>query len=286
MLLSVLWRFFNDRRTVELFVANVIGHKFWFLCVVALMPLNWFFETLKWKNLIAVSEEISWKEAWSGVLAGLAIGAATPNRVGEFAGRIFQLKKTELHDGISCTMVCSVMQVGVTMLAGVMAMLMTNTEEIMHKSKVVVWVVVLTVVILALIVIVRNATGKWTKYLSVLKKMSGVVLMQTFLLSAFRYVVYATQFLIMLRICGIASPSSVLIGAIAINYMVVSVIPSVMISELFVRGSVASGVIGALCGSPELAAMAAILTWLLNVGLPSIAGMFFVRNLTFFKAKN
>ena len=71
-----------------------------------------------------------------------------------------------------------------------------------------------------------------------------------------------------------------LFGAIALNYLVITIIPSIMMSELFIRGSVASGVIGVLCGRPEAAAVAAVVLWLLNVGIPAIFGMFFVRKIS------
>lgn len=251
-----------------------------------MIPLNWFLETAKWKLLISVSEEISWKEAWSGVLSGLAIGAATPNRIGEFAGRVFQLKKTAVYDGISCTLISSLAQVGVTIVAGMSAILMVDTSQIIHQSHAIAWTISFLICVIVGLIIMRSLRGKFEKYVLVLRKMEVVLLLKVFLLALLRYLVYSTQFLLMLQICGIDALLMDLYAAIAIHYLVVSIIPSVMISELFVRGAVASGVIGALCGSPEIAALAAVCTWLLNIGLPSLCGMFLVHKLNFFNRTN
>lgn len=286
MLGSVLRKFFSDHEAIELFSRQVKLHSKWLVIVILLMPLNWFFETAKWKKIVSVSEEITWKEAWSGVLSGLAIGSATPNRIGEFAGRVFQLKRTAIHDGISCTLLSSVLQVGVTMLAGIAGLLLVDTEKILHSAKAISWVIIVFTLILAGAIIIRSLSGKAAKYFEVLRRMNAKLLVEVFALSAIRYAVYSLQFVIMLKMCGVNAPAFALVTAVAINYMIVSVIPSVMISELFVRGTVASGVIGALCGFPEAAALAAVITWLLNVGLPAICGMFFVQNLTFFRKQN
>lgn len=282
MLFGALWKLFSDTRSTDLLASQILEHKWWFVLVVLMIPLNWFLETAKWKLLISVSEEISWKEAWSGVLSGLAIGAATPNRIGEFAGRVFQLKKTAVYDGISCTLISSLAQVGVTIVAGMSAILMVDTSLIIHQAQAIAWASAFLIVVIVGLIIVRSLRGKFEKYVLVLRKMEVVLLLKVFFLSLLRYLVYSTQFWLILQIFGIDAPSMDLYAAIAIHYLVVSIIPSVMISELFVRGAVASGVIGALCGYPEIAALAAVFTWLLNIGLPSLCGMFFVHKLNFF----
>ena len=56
------------------------------LLMFLLMLLNWSLESSKWKFLMSGVEEMNFISALKGVLSGLAIGFATPNRVGEFAG--------------------------------------------------------------------------------------------------------------------------------------------------------------------------------------------------------
>jgi hypothetical protein len=273
-------RFLTDEGDVQLFREQVATQPILLIFAIMLMPINWFLEVAKWKNIIAVREQISWREAWSGVLAGLAIGAATPNRVGEFAGRVFQLKKATIYEGISCTLVCSMMQVTVTVLAGIIGLLLVDTSQVIHSTTTIIWALVIVVLIGLFLLIVRNVKGKFVKYVNVLRALHFTKWLSVFSLSGLRYSVYVLQFFLLLRLFGIAGGTMHLFGAIALNYLVITIIPSIMMSELFIRGSVASGVIGVLCGRPEAAAVAAVVLWLLNVGIPAIFGMFFVRKIS------
>jgi uncharacterized membrane protein YbhN (UPF0104 family) len=252
------------------------------LLIFALLPLNWFLETAKWKRLISASEKISWGQAWSAVLAGLAIGSATPNRVGEFAGRIFQLKSTPLRDGIVFTLVSSLMQVMVTVVFGVIGLLLTDPDKYLHSNKAFLWTIVVVGFGCLLIAYAKTAKGKIGEYLSALRKIDGTTLRIVFGLSLFRYIVYSVQFFLMLRLCGVEGTWMDLWWAIAVNYLVVTIIPSMMFSEIIVRGTVATGVIGGLCGNPGAAALAAIVLWMINVGLPAVIGLFFMKNISFF----
>jgi len=278
-------KFLSEESDVRLLQDQIIAHPGLFVLIVFLMPLNWFLESAKWKSIIAVREEISWRESWSAVLSGLAIGAATPNRVGEFAGRVFQLKKATVYEGISCTVVCSMMQVSVTVLAGVIGLVMVDTSQLIHRTKAIIWAFIVAGLIGLFILIARNVKGKFDKYLNVLRALRFSRWLSVFLLSGLRYCIYVLQFFLILRLFGVEGSITQLSSAIALNYMVITIIPSIMMSELLVRGSVASGVIGVLCGKPEAAAVAAVVLWLLNVGIPAMFGMFFVRNMSLTKAE-
>lgn len=285
LLFFALRRFFLDEHAVQQFTVLAAEHWPWLAVVVLLLPVNWFLETAKWKRLIAASEKITWKEAWSAVLAGLAIGAATPNRVGEFAGRIFQLKATPLRDGIVFTLVSSFMQVLVTVAFGFLGLLMTDPDKYFHSTKAFAWTVAVTGAACMAIAFLKTARGKIAEYFSALRKIDSATQRDVFLLSALRYAVYTVQFMLMLKICGVEASASSLLWAIAVNYLVVTIIPSVIFSEMIVRGTVATGVIGGLCGNPGAAALAAVLLWMINVALPAATGLFFVKNITFFRRK-
>jgi uncharacterized membrane protein YbhN (UPF0104 family) len=282
LLIFALRKFFTDEQSVNTFLKLLHTQWPWLLIVVLLLPVNWFLETAKWKRLIAAAETISWREAWSGVLAGLAIGAATPNRIGEFAGRVFQLKATPVRDGIVFTLVSSLMQVIVTIAFGVIGLLMTDPDKYLHSGKAFLWTALVVGLVCAAIAYARAAGGKTGEYLAALKKIDSSTQATVLGLSALRYIVYTIQFFIMLRMCGIDAPGIELVWAIFVNYLAVTIIPSVMFSEIIVRGTVATGVIGGLCGNPGAAALAAVLLWMINVALPATAGLFFVKNISFF----
>ncbi len=285
MLVLALRKFLANEEAIDLLRFASRENLPTLLVILLLLPLNWFLETAKWKKLVSASEEISWREAWSGVLAGLAIGSATPNRIGEFTGRIFQLKRTPLQDGIVFTLISSMMQVAVTVGFGVLGMLMTDPDQYIHSKKAFIWTAVVVGLACFVLAYVWTSRGKIANYLSAMRKADTRVLFPVAGYSTLRYLVYSLQFFLMLRICGVESSGIDLCWAIAVNYLAVTIIPSMMFTEIIVRGTVAGGVIGGLCGNPGAAALAAIVLWMINVGVPAGVGLFFVKNLTFFSRK-
>src|SRR5688500_1514965 len=61
----------------------------WYLAVViVLMPVNWWLETLKWHGFLSVHAKVNFGRAFKAVTSGIALSLFTPNRIGEYGGRI------------------------------------------------------------------------------------------------------------------------------------------------------------------------------------------------------
>ncbi|MFZ4707859.1 MAG: lysylphosphatidylglycerol synthase domain-containing protein, partial [Bacteroidales bacterium] len=86
--------------------------------IFGLMFLNWGTEAAKWKYIIARIEKVSFFQAFKAILTGITISTFTPNRVGEYFGRAFILKKAHPLDAIILTIVGSMSQLLVTVIAG------------------------------------------------------------------------------------------------------------------------------------------------------------------------
>lgn len=66
---------------------SVEGHYWWLIAALLLMPLNWFLEIAKWRQLLKHSWVVSWGATTRAVLAGISVSLTTPNRIGEYGGR-------------------------------------------------------------------------------------------------------------------------------------------------------------------------------------------------------
>src|ERR1041384_5710121 len=84
----------NDFRQL-LSLIHLRGFNIFLLSGVLLMLFNWLFEAIKWRLLINAQEHISIKKALKAILAGISISIFTPNRIGEFAGRIYYLDNAD-----------------------------------------------------------------------------------------------------------------------------------------------------------------------------------------------
>ena len=79
----------NLQEMVLLFRAQLASSEVIWLCIaIALMPFNWLTETLKWHQILRRYEGQSLAKAYQAVLAGVSFSLFTPNRVGEYGGRI------------------------------------------------------------------------------------------------------------------------------------------------------------------------------------------------------
>ena len=70
--------------------------KFW--SVIFLVFINWGFEARKWQLLVKPIQRMDFLTAYKSVLSGVTLSINTPNRIGEYGGRILYIKGGPQHD--------------------------------------------------------------------------------------------------------------------------------------------------------------------------------------------
>jgi len=279
------------------------------VALLFLMTLNWAIESLKWKLLINQAEGVSFLTSYEAILGGLATSVFTPNRVGEFIGRVFILKKTDPLKAILLTIVGSFSQLLITIVMGTAAYLVFAPRyltSLMYDSTWLVSGFSVTLVILSLISILTFFNISILHRISILipEKYSArirssidamadcpkTLLLKTVLLSLLRYLVFSTQFYLAIHLMGLnfTMPQSMMV--IPVIYLVLAAIPTMALTELGVRGSVSVFLFGLLSGSGVLNAEATLavvsastLIWLVNIAVPSLAGVLVIFRLKFFR---
>src|SRR5690606_16834411 len=87
------------------------GATVWFWGgMLALAVLNWGMEAVKWRWLVAHLGSMSLLRAFAATLAGTTIGTITPNRTGEFMGRVLFLAPGHRWQGGFATLLGSIAQ--------------------------------------------------------------------------------------------------------------------------------------------------------------------------------
>ena len=277
--------------------------------LLLLMTINWGIESLKWKLLISQAETISFLTSYVAVLAGLAVSVFTPNRVGEFFGRVFILKRTDPLKAILLTIVGSFSQLLVTIVLGSAAYLVFAPRyltSLMYDSTWLVSGFSITLVMLSLVLIFAFFNISVFHRISILipEKYSGRIrnsidamadchtplLIKTVLLSTLRYLVFSTQFYLALRLMGLPFTVLQCMMIIPVIYLVLAAIPTMALTELGVRGSVSVFLFGLLSLTGVLDAettlavvSASTLIWIINIAVPSMAGVLVVFRIKFFR---
>ncbi|MDO9256640.1 MAG: lysylphosphatidylglycerol synthase domain-containing protein [Bacteroidales bacterium] len=277
--------------------------------LVFLMVINWGIESQKWRLLISQAEKVSFVTSYEAVLGGLAVSIFTPNRVGEFLGRVFILKKTDPLKAILLTIVGSFSQLLVTVVFGTVAYLFFAPgylSTLMYDST---WLVTgfsFTLVTMSIfsvfvffnisalhrisILIPEQYSKRIRSSIDAMADCPKPLLLKTVSLSALRYLVFSTQFYLATVIMGLNFTAVQCIMVIPVVYLVLAAIPTVALTELGVRGSVSVFLFGLMAGSGVLdteASLAVVsastLIWLLNIAVPSLAGVLVIFRLKFFR---
>lgn len=297
---------------VSAFMNSVLSSdevKYIFLLLILLMMINWGVESVKWKLLINQAEEVSFNKAYRAVLGGLAVSVFTPNRVGEFLGRVFILKRTDPLKAILLTIVGSFSQLLVTILLGTIAYVVFAPRYLTNMIPDSAWLVngfSITLVTISFmmifaffnisvlhrisILIPAKYSEKIKNSIEAIATCPKQLLLKVVLLSTFRYMVFSTQFYLSIRLMGLSFTIFQCMMVIPVIYLMLAAIPTVALTELGVRGSVSVFLFGMLAGGNSLDATSALavvsastLMWLINIAVPSLAGVMIIFRLKFFR---
>lgn len=267
---------------------------FFLLLLIALLPLNWGSEALKWRLLLAPSFIISFKTALRAFLIGQSAGVFTPNRTGDIVGRALVLPSEKRLAGIGATLMCGLSQNILTFSLGAIAFALIGKHfdfsQDIKTHPALVWAGVLVVVVLSTSVYFTIGYPQpWLQRfrlyrqhshrISFLSGYSFHIKIQTLLLSAVRYTIYLTQYVLVLAFFGINPGVEILLPAIALTYVLNTLIPGFHVAEAGVRSATAVLIIGSFCERHFEIVLAASTLWTLNVGLASLLGLWHLARL-------
>ena len=109
---------------IDKIVIQLKKNYFLIVLVVLMMFINWFLESLKWRALISKIEKISIKRSLRAIFSGITVSAFTPNRVGEYGGRVFCLEKGDRIKSVLITVIGSMAQLTTTIVFGLIGILL------------------------------------------------------------------------------------------------------------------------------------------------------------------
>ena len=259
--------------------------------VFVLMLINWAVEAARWNSLLKKVEEISFLHALRATLCGISFALFTPNRVGEYAGRVLFLNTVSRWRVFIVTTVGIYAQLLCTILFGTAGILMVMFHDDVFNSSVyfewtIIALLIISVVLLFIlyfnISVIENLLerisflNRLKVYLKVLLKYSKAELSRVLLMSVLRYFVFTLQYILLLRVFNIEIPLMEGSALIASIFLVQTIIPSVAIAEMGIRGNVALFFLTPYSTNQLGIVSAAWALWLINLVIPAIAGMFLI----------
>ena len=280
---------------ISVLIDTVKKNKVYLVGVILMMFLNWLVEALKWRYMISKIENISIMTAYRAIFTGITVSTFTPNRIGEYGGRVFCLEQGDRIKAVFITVLCSMSQLLVTILYGSISLFILFDEILIDKTFLSVSLLILLNLFLLFsyfnISHIVNFLGKFKliksfkKYLEVLVMYNYKDLIIAFIYSNTRYFIFSLQFIILFHVFGINISFMDAILSVMLIFFFITITPTITIAEIGVRGSVAIFVLG-LFSSNDIAILSSTtLLWLINLIIPAIIGSFFIFSLKFFRSK-
>ena len=100
----------------------IISNFLIFMTVVALVPVNWGIEALKWKWALINTQTLSWSSSIKSVLTGVTLSIATPNGVGDYGGRMINIDKDKRSQALYYNGFLSMSQYLTTVVFGLLGL--------------------------------------------------------------------------------------------------------------------------------------------------------------------
>jgi len=258
-----------------------------------LMFLNWGLEALKWKILIGPLEKISFWMAFRSIFAGVTVSIFMPNRVGEFAGRIFFLEKADKVEATLKNFAGSFAQFFMTFCTGIIAMFAVTKHSQSyaddHFSVAMIVQLVCVLVGSGLITFYllnrlrKRFSSKIQSYFKAIADISLPDLFTVFILSFIRYCVFLFQYYLVIKAFGVRIDFEEASVLIAITFIITSAIPSFALTEVVTRGAVAASLFEFYSVDTQPVITASLVVWIINLAIPALTGSAFIWKLKFFK---
>lgn len=283
---------------------STLGGFVLFSLVVVFMFIQWIAEAKKWQLLMNLVSPISLTTAVKAIFSGISFSIATPNRIGEFAGRILHLPAGSRLQGTSFTFVGNFSQLIVTLIFGSFSLFFISTTDvqtfsIFFQSGFFIFFKILIPILTLLMILMYFKLGvifeklfsvsfliRMGNKLSILKEIPNTILLQVLLLSIFRFFIFFIQYQLLFYLMDVGIGAIDLFIGISILFLLLSAVPTIAFVELGLRWQFALILFGGLSSNKLGISIAMTTVWFVNLMLPAFLGALSMISFNGIKTKN
>jgi uncharacterized membrane protein YbhN (UPF0104 family) len=271
--------FFNSIRLEKLYL---------FVLAVFLAFANWSLEAAKWKLLMSPYFIFSFMHSLKIIFMGIAGGIITPLQFGEYFGRIVSVNPSQNWKSFWATFIGSIAQNISTLFFGIFGLFFLlkshyNVENhILYPSFYLglAGVIVLILIYFNIGYALKIASGlgfsKWVERITDKKahpEHKWRLLNKVLMLSYLRYIVFATQFYLLLIFFGLENNVISLFSGISAIFLLQTGIPLPPVVNFLARGELAILVFEQITTNEIMILSSTFSLWIINLVFPSIIGM-------------
>jgi hypothetical protein len=270
------------------------------------MPVNWGIEARKWQLAMRPDGGIGFSDAFKAIFTGATLASFTPNRMGDYLGRILYVREGRRVAAISLTMICSMAQLLVTLLVGMAGLVyvfpLLGQGSLAGYPRLE-WGLPLTLAIPGVILIglgflyfrfpglARNlAKISWVKrlgaFIKVLENFDRAILMRILFLSFVRYIVFIIQYSLVFPVFNVSLGFGQVWGGMSVVFLIMAVVPTfTFLTELGLRWGASIQVLELFSSNSIGIFAASFAIWLINLIIPALIGSLLIVSIKLFKSR-
>jgi len=279
------------------------GSIWMFIMVVLLMGVNWGLEARKWQVLLRHLEPLPFRRAFQAILSGLAFAMNTPNRIGEYGGRILFIPEGKRWKAVSLTVAGSMSQLLVTLAMGSIGLTVLRGTIVggVGAGQAGMWVDVFRFItaictMAGLLVYFRlgwlirgidriPGMAKLARHISVMEELTVSVLLRVLLLSLLRFLVFGIQYILMLRFLQVGVGWWPGFWSVSVLFLLLAMVPTIALLELGMRWEYSLVLFRMYSTNVVGIYAAATGIWLINLVLPALAGSLLILGVRIFRER-
>jgi uncharacterized membrane protein YbhN (UPF0104 family) len=272
-----------------------------FILVFVLMFVNWSLEALKWKISVQGVQPVSFFRSLKAIFSGVSFSVTTPNRTGEYLGRVLYMDDGNRLKVISLTILGSISQLLVTIFFGLLGLLILRPDiTSMNLSGWMEWLKDLGIIGASLAFIFLTvfyfrigwlvkwidkipAIKKYIWLINELEKTDTTLLMRLLSISLLRYMVFATQYFLLFHFFGVEVNWWQGFWATAIVFFVMAITPTIELFEVVKKMYVTKEIFAIFTVNTLAIGFVTTTIWCINLVIPAAIGSLLILGIKFFK---
>ncbi|MBA2250630.1 MAG: flippase-like domain-containing protein [Chitinophagaceae bacterium] len=277
--------------------------KFW--TIILLVFVNWGLEARKWQLLMKPVQSLNYLTAYKAVLSGITLSLNTPNRIGEYGGRILYVKEGNRIKAVSLSIAGSLSQLIITLLMGcgglIFLIYIKHPAAISVMGLSIFWLRTLLLIsaifVTCLLVFYFRISGtvrwvekipaisRFVQYIHVLEQFRANLLLRLLSLSFLRFIVFVIQYILLLQVLRVSIPIVEAFWIITILFLVLAIVPSFAIADLGIRGKISTGLLSLYSTNFVGIIGTTFGIWFINLFIPAVIGSVLIIGRRIFKEK-
>jgi uncharacterized membrane protein YbhN (UPF0104 family) len=266
------------------FSSLVIVKPSYIITAMILVFVNWGIEAWKWSLTVRIiGYKVSNGRIAQSLVAGISTGLITPNRLGNFIGRMLYFKPKQRALLVLGTLYGNLSQFIATVFFGIIGLCFTVNASIQFEYADT--LIVLSIVLTTLAVLIYFSYP-FISFMNIpiLRRKSNIIqlfrqpakrlVIPLLILSGSRYLVFILQFTLLLIGFG-ATYSHELIYSLYVLYLASTLTPTLILGKLVVRETLGLIILGTIVFNPVIILAASFSLWVINLGFPALVGLYF-----------